>query len=223
MTREAINNTIWTLSLLLQLALIALVFKRHLARRIPSFTLMLVFYVLRSFLLFLFANHLASSTYARTYTLLAITDLFLQLAVAIELMLRVFPIPTGASPSVTLRRLALLLTIPALACGSTLLLIASLPANAPIPPDRLQMFDSLFFALLGVLAFGKLLSPWLLRVTLGLATYGVVNAASTIGRTFAAFHRDINHYLAWTYTASIAWLLIVVFWLITLVREPELS
>ena len=220
MTRVAINNAIWTVSLLLQGSLIALLFVRRVAWRIPSFTLLLIFYVLRSLALYFFSSHLAPSAYVATYNVLAIADLFFQLAVAIELELRLFPLPSGGLPSQTLRRLALLLTLPVLAFGATLLLSASVPANAPIPADRLQMFDAIFLVAIGVFAIARTSSRYLQRVINGLAIYGVVAVACSIGRTLAAVHRDAKSYIFWSYTVSIVWLLVVLFWIFVLKPDP---
>jgi hypothetical protein len=221
MTRVAINNSIWTASLLLQGSLIALLFVRRVAWRIPSFTLLLIFYVMRSVALYFFSSHLAPPAYVATYNVLAIADLFLQLAVAIELELRLFPLPSGDGlPSQTLRRFGLLLTLPVLAFGATLLLSSSIPANAPIPGDRLQMFDAMFLVVVGVFAIARTSSRFLRRVITGLAVYGVVAVACSIGRTLAAVHRDSTSYLFWSYTVSIVWLLAVGFWVFALKPDP---
>jgi hypothetical protein len=220
MTRVAINNSIWTASLLLQGCLIALLFVRRVAWRIPSFTLLLIFYVLRSVALYFFSSHLAPSAYVATFNVLAIADLFFQLAVAIELELRLFPLPNGGLPSQTLRRLGLLLTLPVLALGATLLLSSSIPANAPIPADRLQMFDAMFLVVIGVFAIARTSSRFLQRVIVGLAAYGAVAVACSIGRTLAAVHRDATSYLFWSYTVSIVWLLAIIFWVFVLKPDP---
>ena len=223
MTRVAINNSIWTASLLLQGSLIALLFVRRVAWRIPSFTLLLIFYVLRSVALYFFSSHLAPSAYVATYSVLAIADLFLQLAVAIELELRLFPLPSGGLPSQSLRRLALLLTLAVLAFGATLLLSHSIPATAPIPADRLQMFDAMFFVVIGVFAIARTSSCFLLRVINGLAIYGVFAVASSIGRTLASVHRDARSYNIWSYIVSIVWLLAIAFWIFVLKPDPAPS
>ena len=220
MTRTALNNVLWTLSLLLQAGLLVRLVRRGLALRVPTFTVLIGFYVVRSLSLYLLSSHMAPSSYAHTYSLLAILDLFLQLSVAIEIELRLFPIGDLANPGKALRGVGILLAIPALALGATVLITASLPARATQPADLLQLFAALFFLLLGFLATARSASRYLSRVTIGLAAYGALCVAGIIGRTFATVHKSSQSFLVWSYAVSIGWLVIVGVWLFVLPPDP---
>jgi hypothetical protein len=218
MTRAALNNILWTLSLILQAGLLTRLFRTKLALRVPSFTLLLGFYVVRSLSLYLLSSHMAQAGYGHLLALLGLVDLFLQLAVAIELEMRLFPLGDLANVGQTLRGVAILVAIPAFALAATVLLTASLPNRTPAATDMLQLYDSLFFLLLGFLTTARIASRYLLRLALGFAGYGMVCIASTIARSFAFIHKNAQSYITWSYVASIAWLVTVAVWMVVLTR-----
>jgi len=218
MTRAVINNSLWIVSLLLQCSLLALLFGRGLNRRIPTFTLLLAFYPLRSAVLyFLAAGHLAPAAYAVTYNGLSIVDLLLQMLVAVEIAAHLIRAAGGFS----LRRGFLMLLLAGCALAATFIATRLLPANAPLPPDRLQMFNSLTMILLCVWAFSRPVSALSRRVTLGFAFYGIFGLLTTAARTFAAIHRDAHMFALWSYTLSGVWLAVIAYWIAVL--KPDAS
>jgi surface polysaccharide O-acyltransferase-like enzyme len=206
MTQTTANTVLWTTGLLAQSTLLGLLFSRRLVRRLPAFALLLAFYILRSLLLFGLFGRLAPADYHSLYDALTFADLLLQLLVATALAIALW----------TPRRAPLLLLIPALATTAAWLLGRMLPANAPIPPDRIQIFDWLLFVLLGA-AFLLLRTtpPLHQRLAAGFALYGALGIAATVLRTLAAVHRDAHSYALGSYALTGAWLLIVVYWIAT--------
>ena len=212
MTRVAINDALWGTSLALECALLAVVFARGVARRLPCFTVLLAFYPLRAVVLFALFGHLATPDYAGLNDWLSLAGLLLQLVVAVEIGLKIF--------RVAARRWAAWV-VPVAAWAGTMLLLAVLPARSPVPPDRLQMFCSLTMVLLGVWAAVERAPRLVGRVAVGLAAYGVVDLMATAGKAAAAMHRDAQSFAAWSYASSVVYLGVVVFWMFSLRRDGD--
>jgi hypothetical protein len=216
MTRTSINDVFWSLGLASQCALFALLFLRGLARRLPLFTALLAFYLLRSILLVALSGRIDSDAYTATYNGLSILDLLLQLLVAIEIATHLTRISGGWAT-----RRDILFAMPCLAFGATWLVCQMLPIVTRLPPDRLQLFN--WFALL-LLGIWSLTLPTndppalslLRRASVGLAVYGLLGICATIARTLAAAHRDARLFAESSYILPIAWLLVVVGWIILL-------
>jgi hypothetical protein len=216
MTRAAINDSVLALGLLLQGSLLALLFTRRIAHRLPLFTALLAFYLLRSALLFTLSGHIDSDAYTDLYNGLSVLDLLLQLVVAIEIAIRL----TRVSGGFTTRR-DMLFVLPCLAFGATWLTCELLPIVTRLPPDRLQLFDWFALLLLGVwsLTLPTHDPPALSlirRISFGLATYSLLGVCTTIARTLAAAHRNARLFAESSYILPIAWLLIVLCWIVIL-------
>ncbi|MGD0798894.1 MAG: hypothetical protein ABR910_14350 [Acidobacteriaceae bacterium] len=216
MTRTAINDSLWALGLLLQCSLLALLFARGIARRLPLFTLLLAFYVLRSALLFTLSGHLDSDTYAVTYNSLAAADLFLQLLVALEIAAGLVHASGG-----WLRRWVELLLLPCAAFVATFLLCQLLPANSRVPPDRMQLFNWFVIVLLGLWAAvvpqsTPASASLPRRLLLGLGSYALLGICVTVVRLQAAAHRDAVLFARSSYILPVAWLLVVLYWIAAL-------
>jgi hypothetical protein len=222
MTRVALNNSLWVLGLVLQCSLLALLFRRRIARTLPVFTFLIVFYLLRSALLFVLARHIDYSAYASTYDALSIADLLLQLLVATEIAIRLVRI-AGTSGLAASRRTDLLFLLPCLALGATTLLCHLLPASPRVPPDRMQLFNwfAMVFLCLWAIALPKPTPPatsLLRRVLLGFASYGALGICVTAVRTLTAANREAFHFAPSSYSLPayilpVAWLAVVLYWI----------
>jgi hypothetical protein len=216
MTRTAINDSFLALGLLLQSSLLALLFTRRIARRLPFFATLLAFYLIRSALLFTLSGHIDSDAYTDLYNGLSVLDLLLQLIVAIEIAVRLTRVSGGFAT-----RRDMLFVLPCLAFGATWLTCQMLPIVTRLPPDRLQLFN--WFALL-LLGIWSLTLPThdppalslLRRVSVGLAVYGLLGVGATIARTLAAADRNARIFAESSYILPIAWLLIVPCWIVIL-------
>ncbi len=86
--------------------------------------------------------------------------------------------------------------------------------------DRLQLFA--WFVLLGI--FGAVLkgakSANLIRISAGFAAFSLMQLLTVGGRTVAVAHRNAGEYIAWSYVPAAGYLAVVVFWLVSLRREP---
>jgi hypothetical protein len=212
MTRVAINDALWGTSLALQCGLLALVFARGIARRLPCFTLLLGFYPARSAGLFLLFGRVAPGDYAGLNDWLSLAGLLLQLVVAVEVGWKLFKMPG--------RRWGYAAWgVPVAAWVGTVALEFVLPGNSPVPPDRLQMFCSLTMVLLWVWAAVERAPRLVWRVAAGLAAYGAVDLMATAGKAVAAMHRDAPMFAGWSYASSGVYIGVVVFWIFALKSE----
>jgi hypothetical protein len=211
-----IDDLLWAAGLALQFGLLAVVLVRGLARRMPAFTLLLAFYPLRSAALFGLYGHLAPANYAATANALSLVDLLLQLLLAMEIAAALVRTAGGW----TLRRVAAVATLPALAWAATWLLCGMLPANAPVPPDRLQVFNWLVLSLLALWAMPSAAGEVLRSVAVGFGFYGGIGLVATAVRTTAAMHRDAAAFSISSYVLSATWVLLLFLWM-GLPREDE--
>ena len=214
--QATLNTIVWIFSAALQLALFAALFSRRLARRIPIFTALIGFYLARSIFLYLVFGHIGLATYHALYDNLQIVDLLLQAGVAIEIAIHL----SNSEPNLTLRRGLTPLALLALAVLCTALATMLLPAHAPIPADRAQLFFSFLMILLFV--WSQTTPATLTRNEVaGFALYGIVNLSASFGRTYAALHEDLASYAIWSYALAVIYLIVILYWLLTLKRQPE--
>ncbi len=211
MTRNAINNSLWAVGLVLQCGLLALVFLRGIAGRLVSFTVLLAFYPVRAALLFFLLGHIGPEDYASLYRGLTLAGLLLPIVVAGEIGWKLWRVGGKTRWYLWLA--------PVLAGALAWGLWRVLPDRAPIPPDRVQMFGSLIMILLCGFALAARARGVLRNVVIGLAVFGVVDLLATAGKSFAAMHRDAAAFAGWSYASSGVYLLVVLFWMVTLRAE----
>jgi len=211
LTRSAINNSLWAVGLVLQCGLLALVFLRGIAGRVPSFTVLLAFYPVRAALLFFLAGHIALDDYASLYRGLALAGLLIPLVVAAEIGWSIWKVSGRGRWGLWL--------VPVAAWAIAWGVWRVLPDRAPVPPDRVQLFGSVMMILLCGFAVAWRVRGVLRTAVIGLAVFGVVDLLTTAGKSFAAMHRDVAAFAGWSYASSGVYLMVVVFWMVAL--RPE--
>lgn len=207
-----ISLILWSVGLVLQMLLLALLFRRGLARRFPVMTGLLGFYVARSLLLYALSHFAAQDTCQAWYDAFSLADIALQIALAAEIAAAAL---RERGPWIG-RRLAfaILIAVTVLAVAGTA--SAFLPVRGVVPVDRGSAFAS--FLLAGVFVWIAALhvrGPAFL-IGLGFAVYGVVAVAGAIERHQAAIHRNGSAFLAGAYISSGVYLAVVLFWILTL-------
>jgi len=210
-TREALNNSIWSVSLVLQFGLLALIFLRRIAGRIPTFTLLLAFYPVRAAVLYFLSGHLAKDDLLSLYQGLALAALLLVILVAAELGWQLWKLLPRA-------RWGLLAT-PVVAAAAAEMLWRALPMKSLVPADRVEMFGSALMVLLFGFALAGRAPEFLRNVTGGLAAFGLVDLMATAGKNFAAERRDAAMFAGWSYANSGVYVLVVLFWMLSLRSE----
>ena len=88
-----------------------------------------------------------------------------------------------------------------------------------IPIDRCQLFFAfLLIFLCGWAIFIPTSSQLVRGITQGLAFYALISLVATIGRALASAHNHSGRYATWSYTLAGVYLVVIIFWLLTLKR-----
>lgn len=214
-SRMVVNTTIFALGLLLQCALVFAAFRKGVARRFPCFALLLLFYPLRASLLFALAGRVDTDAYNSVFSTLTLVEFPLQVLVAGELALRWITEKGGRAR----RRAAELLALVAAAGGLTALALHMITEH-PLA-DRVQVCISFqMLALFGVIGSGTRM-PNLRRISAGFAAFAVIQLTALAGKARAMALHSGEAYVGWSYVPACGYLAVVIFWLVSLRREPS--
>ena len=208
-----INHLIWAAGLLGHLILLAVLFKRRRAARFPWFTLLIIFYVVRSVGLVAalrFSGHPAPQFPSM---IIDLTDVLLQCAVLAELSWN------SLEPLGSIRRF----TVPLLLLASGVLIVLRL---APSNHSSLRTILVLMHFLLSVLmvewaiVLAFLLRPmrlsWRSHVAAISFGFGIYSAALLAGGGYFTTGREMRDYVFFSFFRIFVYLLIVIFWSISL-------
>lgn len=216
-SRLTINRTLWATGLALQCALAVAVFRRGVARRFPCFAALICFYPLRAGLLFVLASRIDADVYNPLFSVFAFAEILLQVAIAVELIWRINQDTGVGLYSSTQRRWVALLIFLGLAGGLTWLALRFTPARAPV--DRVQVF--VWFLMIApffvALNYARSANP--VRIAAGFAAFSLIQLAASFGRAHAFIKHDAGWYLGWSYAPGVGYLIVVIFWLISLRHE----
>jgi hypothetical protein len=212
------NHLIWAAGLLGHLLLLAVLFMRKRVARFPWFTLLIIFYVVRS--VGLVAALRVSGHPAPLFTsmIIDLTDVLLQCAVLAELCWN------SLQPLGGIRRF----TVPLLLVASGVLIVMRL---APSGHTSLRTILVLMHFLLSVLmvewaiVLAFLLRPfrlsWRSHVAAISFGFGVYSAALLAGGGYFTTGREMRDYVFFSFFRIFVYLLIVVFWSVSLwFEEP---
>jgi hypothetical protein len=215
-TNSAVTAWIWGLSLILQIALFIALFSRRIAHTFPLFTNFIGFYLIRSVLLYISFDYLSTEHYSQLYNILLLLDILVQVGLAVELCSALVRAQGGWRAN----RLLYVAGAVLVAALGTWIAVTLMP-QASIRLDRSQMFFSII-AILIFLASLRSSNDLLRTIAQGWGIFGIVSFAADIGRVFAAAGNHPRQYAAWSYALAGAYLIVVVFWLVTL-RAPANS
>jgi hypothetical protein len=212
-SRAALNGVILIGGVVLQAALVFVLFRRGIARRFPAFTSLLTFYLLRAALLFALGGRIDADAYETWHHVLAIVEVALQMWVAVEIVLRL----VRARGGWTLKQIVLLLLLAGGACGLAWITLEMAPKKELI--DSLQVLW--WFVMVGLFAASLMAARQrnLLRIAAGFAAFSVVQLAALAGRSSAVVHHANRSYVLWSYAPACGYLAVVVFWMLALARE----
>ena len=212
---------LWTLGIVLHLSLLAALLLRHLMRRFPAFTGLIVFYLVRSLLLFLLAGHVAPPVYATIYSGLSWMDLLLQVVVAWELSgaLR-SPAQMQAGPR-WLRRAAIFAGCVLLAAAVSWSLSSIVPASPRAPMDRGVVFAGMLMLAVAAISLRRWSMPAAVGLMAGFCLLSLTSILCQVERTLAAFHRDAAAFQSWSYPVPLVYLMVVGLWLLGLLFVPS--
>jgi hypothetical protein len=212
-SRAVLNGVILIGGIVLQTALVFVLFRRGIARRFPAFTSLLTFYPLRAALLVALGGRIDADAYETWHHVLAIVEVVLQVWVAVEIALRL----TRALGGWALKQIVLLLLLAGCACGLAWITL-EVVAKKELA-DSLQVLW--WFVMLSLFA-GTLKAARqrnLFRIAAGFAAFSVVQLAALAGRSHAVVHHANGSYVLWSYVPACGYLAVVVFWICVLRRE----
>jgi hypothetical protein len=213
------NHFIWAAGLLGHLLLLAVLFMRKRVARFPSFTLLIVFYVVRSVGLAAalhFSGHPA--TFLATM-LIDLLDILLQCAVLIELS-SIALLHSG------IRRV----TLPLLLVASGALIVLRLAPSGHFSLRTVLVLTHFLLSVLMlewaiVLAF--LLRPlrlsWRSHVAAISFGFGVYSAALLAGGGYFTIGREMRDYVFFSFFRIVVYLLILLWWSVSLWLGEPLS
>ncbi len=214
------NHLIWAAGLIGHLLVVTALFVRRRAQRFPCFTLLIVFDILRALALALFIARLAPPALRVASTAFEITDLLLEFAVWTELVL------TALWPLGMLRRI----TLPLLLLASGIVIVTHL---APVKHYTGRIAPLLLHFLLGVLFLEWALVLTFLLRSLGLRRrsdvaaisfgFGIYSAALLFAGGYFRVGRDLSDYIFFSYLRIGVYLLVVLWWAISLWSAPRLE
>ena len=213
------NHLIWAAGLFGHVLLLCVLFTRRRVARFPWFTLLIVFYFLRSVGLAATLHFSGHPAHRFALLILDITDLLLQCAVLAELTW------IALRPLAGIRRL----TLPLLLVGSGVLIVMRL---APAGYSSLRMDLVLLHFLLSVLmvewaiflAFllRSLRLSWRTPVAALSFGFGVYSAALLVGGGYFTIGREMSDYVFFSFFRISVYLLVLLWWSIILwLKEPR--
>jgi len=213
------NHLIWAAGLLGHVLLLGVLFARKRASRFPWFTLLIVFYLLRSVGLAAVLHFSGHPAHRFDILIIDLTDVLLQCAVLAELTW------IALQPLGGIRRF----TLPLLLVGSGVLVVMRLaPAGYSSPRMDLVLLHFLLSVLMVewavLLAF--LLRPlrlsWRSHVAAISFGFGVYSAALLAGGGYFTIGREMSDYVFFSFFRISVYLLVLLWWSITLwLKEPK--
>jgi hypothetical protein len=215
------NHLIWAAGLFGHVLLLGVLFTRRRVARFPWFTLLIVFYFLRSVGLAATLHFSGHPAHRFAILILDITDVLLQCAVLAELTW------IALRPLGGIRRF----TLPLLLLGSGVLIVMRL---APAGYSSLRMDLVLLHFLLSVLmvewaiVLAFLLRPlrlsWRTHVAALSFGFGVYSAALLVGGGYFTVGREMSDYVFFSFFRISVYLLVLLWWSLTLwLKEPKPS
>jgi hypothetical protein len=223
------HTTVLLLAVLLHALLLTLLFLRGVARRLPFFTTLLAFYLLRSLSLYALFGHIDADAYAFWFNALDLVDLLLQILVVWELF-RATRSNSAASTgdaiqpaSSTLRHAALFAALLLISAATSWIISVVVPSSPRAPLDRGVLLTGgvmLLAALLSIPKSDSVRPSLPRRLLFGFGVLGATNILCQIERSLAAFHRAPVPFLRWSWIEAVAYLAVVLFWIWTIAMHP---
>jgi hypothetical protein len=226
-----LNLIFWAVSLALQCLLLAALFSRGVARRMPIMAILMGFYLVRSMASYAVFRHPQGVSYAFLFSGLAIVDVVLQtvtawvLFSAAERSAREPQSSGGVGPAGSPKALAGMSMMKRLAVFSVFLIVAAvlavvgstlIRANPRAPVDRTILFVSAVYLMVFFATVPKITSTLIRRLVEGFAFYAGASIVCQIGRAVAGAQRNAAAFNWWSYGQTAAYLVVVLFWIVFL-------
>jgi hypothetical protein len=217
----SLNTILWSLGVALHLLLLMTLVRRGIAQRLPAFTGLISFYLLRSLLLYGLSGHVQGPAYALFSSALSTLDLVLQSVVAWELFSTARRAAPGLQRVTLLHRLAMFAGFALAAAGMAWSLSLWVPAHPRTPIDRGVLFTCLLMLAVAAASVGRRLQAPACHVMRGFCALSITGILCQVERTLAGFHRDAATFQRWSYPAAVIYLIVLSFWLLSLFERKR--
>ncbi len=213
------NHLIWAAGLLGHLVLLAVLFMRKRVARFPWFTLLIIFYLLRSIGLVAALHFSGHPAHLFASMIIDLTDVLLQCAVLAELTWNALQ-PLGG-----IRRF----TLPLLLLASGILIVMRLAPSGHSSPRTILILMHFLLSVLMVewaIVLAFLLRPlrlsWRSHVAAISFGFGIYSAAMLAGGGYFTTGREMSDYVFFSFFRISVYLLILLFWSVSLwFAEPR--
>lgn len=213
------NHLIWAAGLLGHLVLLAVLFMRKRVARFPWFTLLIIFYLLRSIGLVAALHFSGHPAHLFASMIIDLTDVLLQCAVLAELTWNALQ-PLGG-----IRRF----TLPLLLLASGILIVMRLAPSGHSSPRTILILMHFLLSVLMVewaIVLAFLLRPlrlsWRSHVAAISFGFGIYSAALLAGGGYFTTGREMSDYVFFSFFRISVYLLILLFWSVSLwFAEPR--
>jgi hypothetical protein len=209
------QHLIWTAGFLGHLLLLGVLIVRGRAQRFPFFTLLILFYLLRSLTILLLLGHLAPPGLHLASLVFDVTDLLLECAVLTQLVF------AGLTPLDTLHRVLLPLLLVASAALVVTHLVPVSHYYTRAAPLLLHYYLAVFMLEWALVLFFLLRSlglTWHSHVAAITFGFGVYSAALLFAGGYFSNGRELREYVFFSYFRIAIYLLVVLWWIVTLWR-----
>jgi hypothetical protein len=210
------TTILWALGIVLHLSLLATLLLRGIARRLPAFTGLIGFYLMRSLLLFVLPGHVAAPVFASIYNGLSWLDLVLQTFVAWELFKALRSGASERAGTSRLRRAAVFAGCALLSASVSWSLSLAVPANPRAPMDRGVLFAGMLMLAVAAVSARQRGMTVARQLIAGFGLLGLTSILCQVERTLAAYHRDAVAFQGWSYPVPFVYLAVVGLWLLSL-------
>lgn len=221
-----LDAVIWPISLALQCGLLGLMLVRRIVVKLPVFSGLIGFYVLRAAMLSVLSGHMERDRYELLAAGLALFDVIWQVAVAWELLwaAKSDGVEGGSEArgwsGLRVLRVGLFALLLLAAAATAAVCSMSLPVSRRMPVDRGVLFPAMLFVLVWMASL-RCRIPVVRRVGFGVAFYSAAAIVGQIGRALAVAHRNAAAFTAWSYVETGCYLLVVLFWIVSLGKRDE--
>jgi len=211
LTMKIANLNLWIIGFCLQAALLVALLRHKLAFRIPIFTSLIAFYIVRAGALFILSSHVTRKDYGMLYEALSVVDLVFQILVAAEIFACLARQPCKPAARGTMTRIAMIPVGIALA-GAVAFMT---PEVGLFRTDRGVVFVTVLMLLLLIWTF-RTGAGIPRQMATGFVVYGCSVLVAGVARNYAVAHRSRAMLAGSSYAASGIYICIVIYWLVAL-------
>jgi hypothetical protein len=205
------NWVLWSLGIALQAILVILLLRRGMVKRVPVFTALILFYLIRAGL----SARLSPGGYQELFSILSDIDSVLQFLVTIEVTIYILRNSAAGHREHWLRSAAILVAGFAIALCAA----AATPQRGRLPIDRGMVVITVIATLLAVWAAIARLHDFPRRIAEGFGIYGLIGILVTVAHNYAFLHRNGSLYVTASYVGTGIYVCVVGFWVAMVARN----